>query len=101
MIGADAPMLSVRIVEHIPLQKLVASCDPERADVQVARVPGEGGSSQLNIRLKPSETPGTFEFPVILTPVAEEQETTTPPVKIHVRGRVVEDIYATPSSVAV
>jgi Protein of unknown function (DUF1573) len=101
VIGADAPMHSVQIVEHAPLQSLVASCDPKRAEVQVARVPGEGRLSQLDIRLKPGETPGSFEFPIVLTPVAEDNKTSIPPVKIHIRGLVVEDIYATPSIFAV
>lgn len=100
VIGADAPSQSVQIVEHIPLQKLIASCDPARAEVGVARTASDGGSSKLNIRLKSHETPGAFEFPIILTPVAAENGATIPSVKIHVQGRVVEDIYATPSSFA-
>lgn len=100
VIGADASSQSVQIVEHIPLQKLVASCDPARAQVDVARATGKGGSSELNIRLKSHETPGTFEFPIMLTPVAAENGATIPSVKIQVHGRVVEDIYATPSSFA-
>ncbi|MBC7967330.1 MAG: DUF1573 domain-containing protein [Fuerstia sp.] len=98
VVGADAPAQSVQIVEHIPLRRIIASCDPAKAEVDVAHAPGEGGLSKLNIRLKPRETPGTFEFPVMLTPVAVEEGTTIPPLTIQVRGRVVEDIYAVPSS---
>lgn len=96
--GEPYPTGLIQIETHVPLRTLNAECDRSSALVGVIGESPHGRAFELAVTPQQTLPAGRFRFPIQLQAKTLRGET-LPPITIHAAGRIVNDIYALPSSI--